>query len=157
MGLQVYATLRLGQFFAIDVWKRDALLAVLALTSLSALLRLVFWVSGASAATVVLAAALFGGTVLLFVYLLRSFFTALVASCKAEAALAGKGGEGKPASGSVERAFTVRNPLLGGSERALPLGRRRGPAGGSAAAALLQASAKLGDVDNQVQQKIGAR
>ena len=144
MGVQVYATLRMGQFFSVDFWKRDALVTVLALTVLSALLRLVNWVGGTGVATVVLSAALFGGTVLLFVYLLRSFFLSLVASCKAEAAeaMAAKGSEKKPTSGGETQAFFVRNPMLPSTQARFPLGRRRGLAGGSAGAALQQTGAK---------------
>ena len=133
MAAQAYATLRLGQFREADFWKRDALVAVLALTAMAAMLNFVAWMGGAGGLVVALAVSLFAGTVLLFLFLLRSFFSALEASCKAEAAASrGKLQPAGTGAGTVgERVFSVRNPMLErAGERAArgsvyPVGRQR--------------------------------
>jgi hypothetical protein len=127
-GALAYAKLKLGQFRELDAWKRSALLAVLALTALFAVLRYVAWSGGSAAAGGVLALAglLFAGTLLLLLHLLRSFFAALLAACRAEAAAAETVAEG--GSKAVARVFSVRNPMLRSPAVAVraPLGRGRG-------------------------------
>ena len=134
MAVSARVALGVGLFQPHDAWKRSALLAVFALTTLAGVLNFVGWVrdvgagGGGGAASFLLAVAivLFTGTVALLGYLVWSFFRALEASCKAEAeqaraeAAAAQERRGAAAAAAAAAAtgrglgdsfFSVENPL----------------------------------------------
>ena len=94
MGLSACAAMRFSLFRDFDLWKRNALVAVCALTALSGVINFVGWLKEEGSATGLdglllgLTAALFSLTVVLMAYLLRGFFAALEHSSKAEGQLA---------------------------------------------------------------------
>ena len=132
MAASARMTMLAGSYREHDLWKRNAVLAVQALTALTGALNFVSWMGeeggAANTAGTLLAfsALLFMGTLILLAYLLRSFFRALEASCKAEAeqaraeAAAAQERRGAAAAAAAAAAtgrglgdsfFSVENPL----------------------------------------------